>query len=161
MNVDLTRKQVVPLQTFSMLDHVSLFERGKARDKWTERGRCKREGERGGRGRKEGCKKDTEGVECKAHDKLWLINVVRDGSVERCLLMERIRVAVQLNLHTVTLHQAPWSESNETAQQKHTHTHHTHTHTCWFLWFTGTFHRCNGFYTVQTVCAIALHLHYT
>jgi len=47
----------------------------------------------------------------------------------------------------------------------HTHTHtHTHTltlartHTCWFLWFTGTFHRRNGFYTVQTVCAIALHL---
>ncbi len=46
----------------------------------------------------------------------------------------------------------------------HTHTHtparthaHTHTHTCWFLWFTGTFHRRNGFYTVQTVCAIALH----
>ncbi len=42
----------------------------------------------------------------------------------------------------------------------HTHTH-THTHTCWFLWFTGTFHRRNGFYTVQTVCAIALHLPYT
>ncbi len=46
----------------------------------------------------------------------------------------------------------------------HTHTHtraRTHTHTCWFLWFTGTFHRRNGFYTVQTVCAIALHLPYT
>ncbi len=27
-----------------------------------------------------------------------------------------------------------------------------------FLWFTGTLHRRNGFYTVQTVCAIALHL---
>ncbi len=35
---------------------------------------------------------------------------------------------------------------------------HTHTHTCWFLWFTGTLHRRNGFYTVQAVCAIALHL---
>ncbi len=35
------------------------------------------------------------------------------------------------------------------------------THTCWFLWFTGTLHRCKGFYTVQTVCAIALHLPYT
>ncbi len=35
---------------------------------------------------------------------------------------------------------------------------HTHTHTRWFLWFTGTFHRRNGFNTVQTVCAIALHL---
>ncbi len=44
----------------------------------------------------------------------------------------------------------------------HTHTHpHTHHHTRWFLWFTGTFHRRNGFYTVQTVCAIALHLPYT
>ncbi len=31
------------------------------------------------------------------------------------------------------------------AQHTHTHTHHTHTHTCWFLWFTGTFHRRNGF----------------
>ncbi len=38
---------------------------------------------------------------------------------------------------------------------------HTHTHTCWFLWFTGTFHRRNGFYTVQAVCAIAQHLPYT
>ncbi len=38
----------------------------------------------------------------------------------------------------------------------HTHTH-THTHTCCFLWFTGTFHRRNGFYTVQAVGAIALH----
>ncbi len=34
----------------------------------------------------------------------------------------------------------------------------THTHTCWYLWFTGTLHRRNGFYTEQTVCAIALHL---
>ncbi len=41
----------------------------------------------------------------------------------------------------------------------HTHTHtHTHTKTCWFLWLTGTFHRRNGFYTVQTVFSIALHL---
>ncbi len=42
----------------------------------------------------------------------------------------------------------------------HTQTH-THTHTRWFLWFTGTLHRRNVFYTVQTVCAIALHLPYT
>jgi len=47
----------VPLQTFSMLDHVSLFERGKARDKWTERGRYKREGERG----REGVRKTQKG----------------------------------------------------------------------------------------------------
>ncbi len=39
----------------------------------------------------------------------------------------------------------------------HTRTHartHTHAHTQ-FLWFTGTLHRRNGFYTVQTECAIA------
>ncbi len=40
--------------------------------------------------------------------------------------------------------------------QTHTHTH-THTHTR----FTGTLYRRNGFFTVQTVCAIALHLTYT
>ncbi len=38
-----------------------------------------------------------------------------------------------------------------------THTH-THTHTRLFLWIVGTFHRRNGFYTVQTVFSIALHL---
>ncbi len=43
----------------------------------------------------------------------------------------------------------------------HTYALYTHTHTRWFLWFTGTFHRRNGFYTVQAVCAIALHLPYT
>ncbi len=40
---------------------------------------------------------------------------------------------------------------------KHTHTH-TNTHTL-YLWKAGTSHRCNGFYTVQTVCVITLHLH--
>ncbi len=53
-------------------------------------------------------------------------------------------------------------EQFQLAIEVNTHTHtHTHTHTCWFLWFTGTFHRRNGFYTVQAVCAIALHLPYT
>ncbi len=65
----------------------------------------------------------------------------------------------------------------DSSQHTHTHTHartethrdahaqrrtctetHTHARTHWFLWFTGTLHRHNGFYTVQTVCAIALHL---
>ncbi len=40
---------------------------------------------------------------------------------------------------------------------KHTQIHNT-THTHLFLWNVGTSHRCNAFYTVQTVCAIALHL---
>ncbi len=52
-----------------------------------------------------------------------------------------------------------------TAHTPHTYTHthahtHTHTHVVFYgLW--GTLHRRNGFYTVQTVCAIALHLPYT
>ncbi len=48
-----------------------------------------------------------------------------------------------------------------TPQNTHTHTH-THTRTHVYLAIQmGTFHRRNGFYTVQTVCAIALHLPYT
>ncbi len=40
----------------------------------------------------------------------------------------------------------------------HTHTHtHTLTHVV-FCGLLGTLHRSNGFYTVQTVCAIALYL---
>ncbi len=61
-----------------------------------------------------------------------------------------------------------WHSHSLTLSHTHTRTHarthahtHTHTHTCWFLWFTGTLHRRNGFYTVQAVCAIALHLPYT
>ncbi len=52
-----------------------------------------------------------------------------------------------------------WTHRSTTAAGwEHTH---THTHTCWFLWFMGTLHRRNGFYTEQTVCAIALHQPYT
>ncbi len=59
--------------------------------------------------------------------------------------------------------QLPISFFHQIISHAHTHATHTHTHThsCWFLWFTGTFHRRNGFYTVQAVCAIALHLPYT
>ncbi len=66
--------------------------------------------------------------------------------------------------HTHSLHTHTHTHTFTTHTHTHyTHTHytHTHTHTCWFLWFTGTLHRRNGFYTVQTVCAIALHLPYT
>ncbi len=52
--------------------------------------------------------------------------------------------------HTVT----------HTQHTRHTHTHtrthartHAHTHTCWFLWFTGTLHRRNGFlYCTSCMC---------
>ncbi len=53
----------------------------------------------------------------------------------------------------------PWDQRS--SRQKNDGSTHTHTHTCWFLWFMGTLHRRNGFYTEQTVCAIALHLPYT
>ncbi len=67
--------------------------------------------------------------------------------------------------HTHT-HPPPPHTHKHTHTHTHTHTHphthkHTHTHTRWFLWFTGTLHRRNGFYTVQAVCAIVLHLPYT
>ncbi len=46
--------------------------------------------------------------------------------------------------------------------QAHTHTHtHTHTHMLVFVVYGDSLHRRNGFYTEQTVCAIALHLPYT
>ncbi len=51
-----------------------------------------------------------------------------------------------------------------TGSEPHTHTHtHTlsHTHTYLFLWIVGTLHRCNGYYTVQTVFSISLHQPYT
>ncbi len=64
--------------------------------------------------------------------------------------------------HVCTRTHARTHTHTHTHTDTHTHTHaHTHTHTCWFLWFMGTLHRRNGFYTVQTVCAIALHLPYT
>ncbi len=58
------------------------------------------------------------------------------------------------------------THTHNTHTHTHTHTHTTHTHThshthMSFLWKVGTSHRRNGFYTVQTVCAIALHLPYT
>ncbi len=63
--------------------------------------------------------------------------------------------------HTPHTHTHTPHTTTHTPHNTHNTPHHTHTHTCWFLWFTGTFHRRNGFYTVQTVCAIALHLLYT
>ncbi len=42
----------------------------------------------------------------------------------------------------------------------HTHTH-THTHRRLFLLIVGTPHKCNGFYTVQTIFSITLHQGYS
>ncbi len=78
-----------------------------------------------------------------------------------CLLV-REHVVVELNTHLISC--CPLCFYTVTLSLGHTHTHtrththtHTHTHTqCCFLWFKGTLHRRNGFYTLQTVRAIAL-----
>ncbi len=62
------------------------------------------------------------------------------------------------NTHTTHTH----THALHTPPHPHTHTtHHTHTHVC-FSWKVRTSHRCNVFYTLQTVCAICptrtLHL---
>ncbi len=68
--------------------------------------------------------------------------------------------------HTLTA-AAPHTQVTHTLSLTHTHTLgieraiNTHTHTVWHMWFTGTLHRRNGFYTVQTVCAITLNQPYT
>ncbi len=57
--------------------------------------------------------------------------------------------------HTHTTHTHTHTHAHrQTHTHTHTHTHahrqtHTHTHICWFLWFTGTLHRRNGFYTIK------------
>ncbi len=65
---------------------------------------------------------------------------------------------LQHSTHTHT-HTHKHTHTHTHTQTTHTHTHthtrtqtdtHTHTHICWFLWFTGTLHRRNGFYTIQT-----------
>ncbi len=73
-------------------------------------------------------------------------------------VLQTLRTAHLLTSHTHLKH----THTHTLTSNTHTHTHlkHTHTHTFVF-WFMGTLHRRNGFYTVQSVCAIALHLPYT
>ncbi len=82
----------------------------------------------------------------------------------------RTHTHTHTHTHTQTHRHTDTDTDTDTHTHTHTHTHtdthththtHTHTDTCCFLWFTGTLHRRNGFYTVQAVCAIALHLPYT
>ncbi len=73
--------------------------------------------------------------------------------ISPCLNLMSARTHTHTHTHTRT--------HTHTHTRAHTHTHTRQTHTCWFLWFTGTLHRRNGCYTVQAVCAIALHLPYT
>ncbi len=70
-----------------------------------------------------------------------------------CYLITEITLQQNILEQISNINQNFWEVAQFTYFQ---HTH-THTHTL-FLWFTGTLHRRNGFYTVQTVCAITLHL---
>ncbi len=94
---------------------------------------------------------------------LSLLNYGDIGSV----LIKHLQIVIPLSYpcHYTNLcphkpHKPAHTHTHTHTLNTHTHTH-THTHTCWFLWFMGTLHRRNGFYTEQTVCAIALHLPYT
>ncbi len=70
-----------------------------------------------------------------------------------CYLITEITLQQNILEQISNINQNFWEVAQFTYFQ---HTH-THTHTL-FLWFTGTLHRRNVFYTVQTVCAITLHL---
>ncbi len=56
--------------------------------------------------------------------------------------------------HSLTLSLSHTRTHTHTHTHTHSNTHtHTHTHThCWFLWFTGTLHRRNGFYCTSCMC---------
>ncbi len=82
---------------------------------------------------------------------VWFISVLNYGDTEN-VLINHLLLVIPMSY--------PCHYTNLCPHKPHKHAHtHTHTHTRWFLWFTGTFHMRNGFYTVQAVCAIALHLH--
>ncbi len=84
-------------------------------------------------------------------------------SREQILPADRI-TASHMQIKTRRAEQHYYSEwsfrLNPLISSHHTHTHtHTHTHVG-FPCFMGTFHRRNGFYTVQTVYSIPLHCPY-
>ncbi len=63
--------------------------------------------------------------------------------------------------HSLSLSHTHTHTHTHTLSLTHTHTHtltHTHKERVWSAILVGTLHRRNGFYTVQTVFSIALHL---
>ncbi len=87
---------------------------------------------------------------------LWSLRWRHPTPLARCLTHSSIRLSVSRApfLSTNTLPRLTQRTHTHTHTRARTHTHtraraRTHTHTRWFLWFTGTFHRRNGFYTVK------------
>ncbi len=89
---------------------------------------------------------------------VWFISVLNYGDTEN-VLINHLLLVIPMSYPCHYTNLCPHKS------HKHAHTHtHTHTHTltcmyiiynnCCFLWFTGTLHRRNGFYTVQTVFSI-------
>ncbi len=81
---------------------------------------------------------------------IWFIRILNYGDTENVLINHLLLVIPML----YTCHYTKLCP----------HKPHKHAHTCTrlFLWNMGTFHMCNGFYTVQTVFfSIALHRTYT
>ncbi len=85
---------------------------------------------------------------------VWFISLLKNGDMGQC----PHKSLSPCNTYVIPMSLYKFMSSFVTKTRMHTH---THTHTCWFLWFTGTLHRRNGFYTEQSVCAIALHQPYT
>ncbi len=91
-----------------------------------------------------------------------ILSVLNNGDTEN-VLINPLLIIILMSLTHARRHARTHAHRRS---QAHTHTHsqarmhlHTHTHThIVFPCFMGTFHRCNGFYTVQTVFYIALHL---
>jgi len=77
--------------------------------------------------------------------------------------MKRSRIEMVINIISLVAAHTHTHTHAHTHAHTHTHTYtHTHTHTHSLAYVVSrTLHRRNGFYTVQTVCAIALHLPYT
>ncbi len=75
---------------------------------------------------------------------VWFIGILNYGDTEN-VLINHLLLVIPMSY--------PCHYTNLCPHKPHKH---AHTHTL-VLWFTGTLHRRNGFYTVTTVCAIALH----
>ncbi len=87
---------------------------------------------------------------------LWLISSYVTWYIANNNVLCFLHLSIMVNIRCF----CNLSYSSSSMWLDHTHTH-THTHTRRFLRFIGTLHRLNGFYTVQTICAIVLHLPYT
>ncbi len=105
----------------------------------------------------------SEGCSERLISRLMSFNIKIDMHYMKCIEVHNISVLRSSKLviiERLLLLAERYVITIEVRANIHTHTH-THTHTCWFVWFTGTLHRRNCFYAVQTVFAIAVHHPYT